>query len=99
MSPIARRPYDAANFLRDEDLPDCTATILECLARDIAVHPECLQPLDAALLQRLQCPVGDVEVDLDAPLLSDEVRPTAPDRRSDHPAGSGCYVTFTLKAK
>ena len=42
------------------------------LARDIATHPERLQAVDAALAQRLQSLVGDVEVDLSAPLSADD---------------------------
>ncbi|AHV93845.1 type II toxin-antitoxin system PrlF family antitoxin [Bordetella holmesii] len=41
---------------------------LSFLARDIASHPERLQSVDAALVQRLQSLVGGVEVDLDAVL-------------------------------
>jgi len=42
------------------------------LARDIAEHPERLQAIDASLVQRLQSLVGDIEVDLDAPLSADD---------------------------
>lgn len=42
------------------------------LARDIASHPERLQSVDAALVQRLQSLVGGVEVDLDAVLSADD---------------------------
>jgi antitoxin PrlF len=45
---------------------------LAFLARDIATHPERLQAVDAALAQRLQSLVGDVEVDLSAPLSADD---------------------------
>lgn len=38
------------------------------LARDLADHPERLQAVDAGLAQRIQALVGDVEVELDAPL-------------------------------
>lgn len=41
------------------------------LARDIASHPERLQSVDAGLIQRLQALVGDIEVDLDSVLSSD----------------------------
>lgn len=41
---------------------------LSFLARDIASHPERLQPVDASLVQRLQSLVGDIEIDLDAAL-------------------------------
>lgn len=42
------------------------------LARDIAEHPERLQAIDASFVQRLQLLVGDIEVDLDAPLSADD---------------------------
>lgn len=42
------------------------------LARDIAAHPERLQVIDAGLLARVQSLVGQVEVDLDAPLSADD---------------------------
>ncbi|WP_179403446.1 type II toxin-antitoxin system PrlF family antitoxin [Burkholderia guangdongensis] len=42
------------------------------LARDIAIHPERLQAVDAGLVQRLQSLVGDVEVDFDTPLSADD---------------------------
>lgn len=45
---------------------------LSFLAQDIASHPERLQSVDAALVQRLQSLVGGVEVDLDAPLSADD---------------------------
>jgi len=41
------------------------------LARDLADHPERLQAVDAGLAQRIQALVGDVEVELDAPLSAD----------------------------
>ena len=42
------------------------------LARDIASHPERLQSVDAALVQRLQALAGGSEVDLDAALSADD---------------------------
>jgi antitoxin PrlF len=44
---------------------------LNFLAHDIANHPERLQAIDAGLVERIHALVGEVEVDLDAP-LSDE---------------------------
>lgn len=41
------------------------------LARDIASHPERLQAVDAGLVLRLKTLVGDITVDLDAPLSTD----------------------------
>ena len=41
------------------------------LARDIAAHPERVQALDAAFVDRLQALVGKVEIDLESPLPAD----------------------------
>jgi len=48
------------------------AQFLGFLARDLAEHPERLQAVDAGLAQRIQALVGDVEVDLDAPLSAQD---------------------------
>lgn len=45
---------------------------LDLLARDIAGHPERLAALDRAWLHRLRALVGDVAVDLEAPLSADD---------------------------
>ncbi len=45
---------------------------LNFLASDIASHPERLQTLDIGLVNRVKSLVAGVEVDLDAPLSSDE---------------------------
>ena len=42
------------------------------LARDIANHPERLQAVDAAFVQRLQALSGHIEVDLEAALSADD---------------------------
>lgn len=42
------------------------------LARDMANHPERIQSVDTALVQRIQSLVGVVEVDLDTPLSADD---------------------------
>jgi antitoxin PrlF len=42
------------------------------LAHDIATHPERLQSLSSSLVQRMQSLVGEVDVDLDAPLSEDD---------------------------
>ena len=42
------------------------------LAHDIANHPDRLQAVDAGLVQRIRSLVGDIEVDLDAVLSSDD---------------------------
>ncbi len=45
---------------------------LDFLARDIASHPERLQPIDDNLLSRIHSLVGDMDIDLDAPLSADD---------------------------
>ena len=45
---------------------------LSFLTRDIAAHPERLQAVDAALVERLRSLVGEVEVDLNAALSEDD---------------------------
>ncbi len=42
------------------------------LARDIASHPERLQAVDAAFVQRLQALTGGMEIDLEAALSADD---------------------------
>jgi antitoxin PrlF len=42
------------------------------LARDIATHPERLQSVSSSFVQRVQSLVGEVNVDLDAPLSEDD---------------------------
>ena len=46
--------------------------ILDCLERDIAAHPERLQPITAEHVRRVQSLVGDVSVELDTPLPPDD---------------------------
>ena len=48
------------------------APFLALLERDIASHPERLQPIGADLVQRLQDLVGAIEVNLDEALPDDE---------------------------
>lgn len=45
---------------------------LHFLSQDLAAHPERLQALDSAWVERLQSLVGSVQFDLDAPLPDDE---------------------------
>ncbi len=54
-----------------EDDP-ALAPFLALLERDIASHPERLQPVNADLVQRLQDLVGAIAVDLDQPLPGDD---------------------------
>lgn len=46
--------------------------ILDFLDRDIAAHPERLQPVTADQVRRVQSLVGDVSVELDTPLPPDD---------------------------
>lgn len=55
-----------------EQADPALSQFLNFLASDIACHPERLQAFDANLAHRLQSLVGDVEVDLDAPLSADD---------------------------
>ena len=48
------------------------APFLGFLARDLAEHPERLRVLDAGFVKQVQTLVGDVEVDLGAPLSADD---------------------------
>ena len=45
---------------------------LDFLSRDMASHPERLKALDARFVQRLQSLTQGVEIDLDAPLSTDD---------------------------
>jgi antitoxin PrlF len=45
---------------------------LDLLERDLIVHPERLKPLSPNVLTRLDTLVGDIDVDLDAPLSPDD---------------------------
>ena len=56
----------------DEGDDPALVAFLGFLARDITEHPERLQAVDTGLAQRIQSLVGDVEVDLDAPLTAND---------------------------
>ncbi len=56
---------------RDADDP-ALERFLDFLATDISRHPEHLQALDAGLAERIEGLVGDVDIDLDAPLADDD---------------------------
>lgn len=47
-------------------------SFLNFLATDIAEHPDRIQALDSGLAERIEGLVGNIEVDLDAPLADDE---------------------------
>ena len=55
-----------------EDDDPVLGQFLGFLARDIASHPERLQGIDASFVLRIQYLTGGIEVDLDAPLSSDD---------------------------
>lgn len=55
----------------EEEDPALTE-FLHFLGKDIAQHPERLQLLDAALVNRIKTLVEGVEFDLDAPLADDD---------------------------
>jgi len=55
-----------------EDDDPVLGQFLGFLAADITRHPERLQSLDSALVDRLQSLVGDVDVVLDAALSADD---------------------------
>ncbi|PKO65235.1 MAG: transcriptional regulator [Betaproteobacteria bacterium HGW-Betaproteobacteria-17] len=46
--------------------------VLDFLERDIAAHPERLQPITAEQVRRVQSLVLDVSVELDTPLSPDD---------------------------
>ena len=55
------------------DEPDpAIGAFLDLLERDMVANPGRLKALDGTLVDRLQSLVGDVEVDLDAPLSPDD---------------------------
>lgn len=69
------QPNGAVLITRTTPSPDrdpVLAGFLSFLARDIAAHPERVQVLDAGLVGRIRALVGDMEVDLDAPLSADD---------------------------
>lgn len=68
-------PSGAVLMTRAADTPGedpALRPFLDFLARDIAGHPERLAVLDRTWLYRLRALVGDMEVDLEAPLSADD---------------------------
>ncbi len=55
----------------DEEDDPALGQFLGFLARDMTAHPQKMQAMDTALMQRIQSLVGELEVDLDAPLPTD----------------------------
>jgi len=58
--------------VRAEDADPALGAFLDFIEADIANHPDRLRAFDGALHDRLAALVGDVEIDLDAPLLPDD---------------------------
>ena len=56
----------------EEDADPALAPFLALLARDMASHPERLQPVEPGLVQRIRSLVGDQAIDLDEPLSPDD---------------------------
>ncbi|MFU8832149.1 MAG: type II toxin-antitoxin system PrlF family antitoxin [Wenzhouxiangella sp.] len=56
---------------RETDDP-ALGRFLDFLAADISRHPEHLKALDTGLAQRIEGLVGDIEVDLNAPLADED---------------------------
>lgn len=56
----------------DSDTDPALDAFLGFLAKDMTQHPERLQGLDPALVQRVQTLTAGVAVDLDAPLSADD---------------------------
>ena len=57
--------------ITEEDDP-MLGQFLGFLSRDIAIHPERLQSIDAGLVRRLRSLTGSIDVDLDAILSADD---------------------------
>jgi antitoxin PrlF len=57
---------------RIEEADPALGAFLDFLTRNIAEHPEHLRAVDAGFVQHIQSLVGDLEVDLDAPLSADD---------------------------
>ena len=56
-----------------EAIPDqAVGALLQFLESDISAHPERLRAFGGGLRSRLEALVGDVDVDLDAPLSPDD---------------------------
>lgn len=48
------------------------ATFLQFLEQDMMAHPQRLRPLDQNRMDRMRALVGDIEIDLDAPIMEDQ---------------------------
>jgi len=58
--------------VRAEEGDPALGAFLDFLEADVKAHPERLRALDGALHDRMKALVGDVDVDLDAPLSPDD---------------------------
>lgn len=56
----------------EQEADPVLGSFLSFLARDISDHPERLQVIDAAFVQRLRALVGDAAIDLNAPLSAED---------------------------
>lgn len=66
------RPSGEVVLTRAEGDDPVLGQFLGFLATDITRHPERLQAIDAAFVQRIQSLTGGIEVDLDAALSADD---------------------------
>ncbi|AOG09022.1 MAG: type II toxin-antitoxin system PrlF family antitoxin [Alphaproteobacteria bacterium] len=55
-----------------EERDPALGSFLDLLERDVMDHPERLKPMEGALVQRIGALVGDIAVDLDAPLSPED---------------------------
>ena len=58
--------------VRADERDPALGAFLDFVEADIKAHPERLRAFDGALHDRLKALVGDMDVDLDAPLSSDD---------------------------
>lgn len=58
--------------VRAQEPDPALGAFLDLIEADIKAHPERLKALDGALHDRLAALVGDIDVDLDAPLSPDD---------------------------
>jgi hypothetical protein len=70
--------------------------ILDFLDRDIAAHPERLQPVTAEQVRRIQSLVGDVSVEFDTPLPPDDASLRSAEESLGSSAEQRCQWPFIL---
>jgi hypothetical protein len=54
--------------MAEEQLKDFERAVLDAISHDIHAHPEALQPVGAAIIERMRRLVAGVDVDLEQPL-------------------------------